>query len=72
MSVQRIDNDAKRMHGWQARAYIRSLTRQRPVRLTRYFADGSHGGHRNAKRLAIAAEVSLQRQARRLRARELA
>lgn len=65
MSVQRIDHDAKRMHGWQARAYLCSPVRCRPVRLTRWFSDGAHGGRRKAYELACVAEARLLRKARR-------
>jgi len=67
VSVQRIDNKRKRMHGWQARAYLCALERQRPIRLTRFFADRRNGGAAKALHLAEAAEMGLKIKARRLR-----
>lgn len=67
MSIQRIDNKRKRMHGWQARAYLCAFERQRPVRLTRFFADRCSGGAAKALRLAEAAEMGLKIRARLLR-----
>lgn len=62
MSVVRIDNPAGRTHGWQARAHVAKGL----PRLTRFFADSSHGGKRAAKAAAARAEAQLQRKARRL------
>lgn len=69
MSIQRIDNDSRRTHGWQARAYLESPTRCRPVRLTRFFSDLASGGRRKAHRLALEAEAALKREAARRRKR---
>ena len=40
MSIQRIESKASHTRGWQARAYVPGQRR----RLTRFFADDSHGG----------------------------
>ena len=63
MSVVRIDNPAGHTHGWQARAHLVA-----GQRLTKFFADDSHGGVIAAMKAAHTAEVQLQRKAKRLRA----
>lgn len=61
MSIQRIDNARKRMHGWQARGDGRG-----GPGLTKWFADKKHGGRRAAHDLASEAEPRLIRKARRM------
>lgn len=63
MSIQRIESKASRTRGWQARAYVSGPRR----RLTRFFADDSHGGPERAYWLASAAERGLQRRALKLK-----
>ena len=63
MSITRIDHEPSHTHGWQARAHT---TKGEP-RLTKLFADGEHGGRRNAKRLAEVSEARLKRRARKMR-----
>lgn len=60
MPIQRIDNDRKHMHGWQARG-----DSQCSPGLTQWFADKRHGGRRKAYELAVVAEARLLRRARR-------
>ncbi len=64
-TIVRIDNPAAHTHGWQARAHV---SRNRYV--SRFFADGAHGGQRAAKRLAHEAPPELERQAARLKRRQ--
>lgn len=60
MSVQRIDS--RNTHGWQARAHVAP-----GVRLTKFFADGAHGGKRRARQLAKLHEAALYELARTLK-----
>lgn len=64
MSIQRIDNEAKHMHGWQVRQYTFW-----PRYLSRYFADKAHGGRRKAYALAKEIDLELAAEARRMRRR---
>jgi len=56
MSIQRIDNKRKRMHGWQARV---PHPLQTGKRLTKWFADKRNGGIRKSALLALKAERDL-------------
>lgn len=56
MSIQRIESKANHTRGWQARAYVPGQRR----RLTRFFADGSHGGMLGAYDAAAAVLDRLQ------------
>jgi hypothetical protein len=62
MSIQRIDIEHKRTHGWQARAYLSP-----GERLTAFFSDQANGDAQQAHRRAQSAEVVLMREARRVR-----
>lgn len=59
MSIQRIESKASHTRGWQARAYVPGQRR----RLTRFFADDSHGGMLGAYDQAAAVLDRLQVQA---------
>ena len=67
MTVQRIDNPVGHTHGWQARAHVSGSKR-----LTRFFADDRHGGQLRAQILAKQADEKLQRQAAKLKRRNVA
>ena len=60
MGIQRIDAPGTR--GDQARAHVLP-----GWRLTRFFADDSHGGRDGAYRLAERAETALKKRARKLK-----
>ncbi len=62
MTVQRIDSDARRMHGWQARERVIGARY-----VSRFFSDGVCGGSEAAYRLAEAEQPALRRKAARLR-----
>ena len=55
-SVQRIDADRCRSHGWQARIQRRRARDERGVLkyASKFFADGKHGGRKEACRRALA------------------
>lgn len=57
----RIDNDKRRTHGWQARAWT-----VYPHYLSRLCSDSTHGGPDKAKRAARRAEAELEREAARV------
>lgn len=52
MTIQRIDNAAKRMHGWQARVPINAWHNGRRRYASAFYADRKHGGKRRAYELA--------------------
>ena len=56
MSIQRIESKPSHTRGWQARVYVPGQRR----RLTRFFADDSHGGFLGAYDAAAAALDRLQ------------
>jgi len=58
VSIQRIDSNRKRTHGFQARAHLTPK-----VRLTRFFSDKKHGGELGALAAAQKAEAMLYLQA---------
>lgn len=62
MAVTRICHPATHTVGWQARAHVAP-----GQRLTRFFADESHGGMARAYDLAVKAELALKRKAKRVR-----
>jgi hypothetical protein len=61
MAITRINHSESNTVGWQARAHVAP-----GHRLTRFFADQSHGGMAKAYDLAVAAERQLKRRARAL------
>lgn len=56
MTIQRIDNDAKSMHGWQARVPLDEWRNGRRLYRSRYYADKRWGGKRAALENARDAE----------------
>lgn len=60
--IVRIDDDKRRTHGWQARAWT-----VYPHYLSRLFSDKTHGGIVRAKRAARQALPELQQEAARAR-----
>lgn len=58
----RIDNEAGRTHGWQARWPLEGKRY-----LSEFFADKKHGGQFGSHRAAVLAERRLANKARRLR-----
>lgn len=64
MSIQRIDIEHKRTHGWQARAYVAP-----GKRLAAFFGDQSNGNSAMALRRARQAEELLKQEAQRLKSR---
>lgn len=65
MSIQRIEHEGCRSYGYQVRVHV---VKGHP-RLTRYFADGAHGGPLKAHSLAKIEELRLKVQADRQRKR---